>query len=53
MIGDALLKNQGRRQAYALLVFNVDFFTKLVHEIGYVAADDVLRNQATSLIEVY
>ena len=49
MIGDALLKNQGRRQAYALLVFNVDFFTKLVHEIGYVAADDVLKEISNQL----
>ena len=49
MIGDALLKNHGRRQSYALLVFNVDFFTKLVHEIGYVAADDVLKEISNQL----
>lgn len=43
MIGDALLKNHSKGQSYALLVFNVDYFTRLVQEIGYVAADDVLK----------
>ncbi|MFQ7550428.1 MAG: diguanylate cyclase domain-containing protein [Blautia marasmi] len=49
MIGDALLKNHSKGQSYALLVFNVDYFTRLVQEIGYVAADDVLKKLATRL----
>lgn len=49
IITDALKKAHRQMESYALLVFNVDHFTQIVHGSGYMAADSILREIAGQL----
>lgn len=50
MIGDALVKAHKKNNSYSLLIFNVDFFTRLVSTSGYTTADKVLKELASQLL---
>lgn len=50
MIGDALIKAHKKNNSYSLLIFNVDSFTKLVRDSGYLAADEILRELSRQLM---
>lgn len=50
IITDALKKIHRQEGSYALLVFNVDQFTQIVHDSGYMTADSILKEIASQLI---
>lgn len=50
MITDAMKRAHRENGSYALLVFNVDSFTRIVHENGYAAADSILKEIASQLL---
>lgn len=50
IITDALKKAHRQKESYALLVFNVDQFTQIVHDSGYMAADNILKELASQLL---
>lgn len=50
IITDALKKAHRQKGSYALLVFNVDQFTQIVHNSGYLAADSILKELASQLM---
>lgn len=50
IITGAMKKAHRENGTYALLVFNVDNFTRIVHENGYAAADSILKEIAGQLL---
>ena len=50
IITDALKKSHRQKGSYALLVFNVDQFTQIVHDSGYMTADNILKELASQLM---
>lgn len=50
IISDAMKKSHQQKGSYALLVFNVDHFTQIVHDNGYMAADSILKEIADQLL---
>lgn len=49
IITDAMKKAHRQKGSYALLVFNVDHFTQIVHDSGYMVADSILKELASQL----
>lgn len=47
---EAIAKEQKRGNSYAMAVFNVDNFARIVHESGYRAADHILKELGSQLI---
>lgn len=50
IITDAMKKAHYQKGSYALLVFNVDHFTQIVHSNGYMTADSILQEIASQLL---
>ncbi|RGY99437.1 PAS domain-containing protein [Clostridium sp. AM58-1XD] len=49
MIEETVHKEQKRKSNYAMMVFNVDNFTGIVHDDGYAAADNILKEMGNLL----
>lgn len=50
MITGAMKKAHRENESYALLIANVDRFTRIVHENGYALADGILKEIANQLL---